>query len=128
MKNFLYYWLPVYVYAGVIFYFSSLPTIPPLIIEIYPETLIWHMIEYAIFSILLFRALINSKTTTFRENAIHLAIIISILYGVTDEIHQHFVPGRTSSLFDIIANSVGSTVILTKNIFDRGKLYFKRQL
>ncbi len=128
MKNFLYYWLPVYVYAGLIFYFSSLSTIPPLIIEIIPETLIWHMIEYAIFSILLFRAFINSKNTKFRENAIHLSIIIAILYGITDEIHQYFVPGRISSFFDIIANSLGSGIILTKNIFIRGKLYFKRQL
>lgn len=128
MKKFLYYWLPVYVYAGLIFYFSSLPVIPSLIIEIYPETLVWHVIEYTILSILLFRAFINSKNITFRENAIHLAIIIAILYGVTDEIHQHFVPGRDFSHFDIIANSVGSIVILTKNVFIRGKLYFKRQL
>ena len=35
------------------------------------------MIEYAIFSILLFRAFINSKNTTFRENAIHLAVALN---------------------------------------------------
>ena len=128
MKNFVYYWLPVFVWASFIFYFSSLPEIPQPIIEIIPETLILHMIEYAIFSILLFRVFINSKNSTFRENAIHLTIIIAILYGVTDEIHQHFVPGRVFCYFDIIANSVGSAVVLTKNVFDRGKLYFKRQL
>jgi len=105
-----------------------MPTIPQPIIEIVPDTLILHMIEYAILSILLFRAFINSKTPTFRENAIHLAIIVTILYGVTDEIHQHFVPGRVFSHLDVIANGVGSAVILTKNIFVRSKLYFKRQL
>ncbi len=128
MKNFLYYWLPVYVYAGLIFYFSSLPTIPPIIIKIMPKTFVLHMIEYAIFSILLFRAFINSKNNVFRGNAIHLAIIIAILYGISDEIHQYFVPGRIFDRFDIIANSIGSAVILTKNILVRGKLYFKRQL
>jgi len=128
MKNFLYYWLPVYVYAGLIFYFSSLPEIPELILKITKETFILHIIEYAILSILLLRAFINSKNIIFREKAIYLAIIITILYGITDEIHQHFVPGRTFSLFDIIANGIGSIVILTKNVFVRGKLYFKRQL
>lgn len=127
MKKFLYYWLPIYVYAGLIFYFSSLP-IPSFIIEIYPETFVWHIIEYAILSILLFRALINSKNSSFRENAIYLSIIIAILYGITDEIHQYFVPGRVSSFFDIMANSLGSGIILIKNIFVRGKLYFRRQL
>ena len=128
MKNFVYYWLPVIIWAGIIFYFSSLPHIPQLIIEIMPETSIWHMIEYAILSILLLRAFINSKNSTFRENAIYLAILIAILYGITDEIHQHFVPGRVFTYFDIIANSVGSLVVLTKNFFDRGKLYLKHQL
>jgi len=128
MKKFLYYWLPFYAYAVLIFYFSSLPTIPSIIIEIIPETLIWHMIEYAILSILLLRSFINSKNTTFKENAIHLAIIIAILYGVTDEIHQYFVPGRTFDILDIIANSVGSAFVLTRSIFIRSKLYFKHRL
>ena len=86
------------------------------------------MIEYAILSILLLRSFINSKNTTFKENAIHLAIIIAILYGVTDEIHQYFVPGRTFDILDIIANSVGSAFVLTRSIFIRSKLYFKHRL
>ena len=128
MKNFIYYWLPVFVWAGVIFYFSSLARIPPIIMELIPKTYICHIIVYAILSILLLRASINSKNTTFRENAIYLTILIAILYGITDEIHQQFVPGRVFSHLDVIANSVGSVVILTKNFFVRGKLYLKRQL
>lgn len=128
MKKFFLYWLPVYVYAGVIFYLSSLSRIPPAIIEVQSNTFILHMIEYAILSILLFRAFINSKNTMFKEKAIHLAIIISILYGITDEIHQYFVPGRFTSVLDLLANSVGAGIVLTKNFFIRGGSYFKRQL
>ena len=127
MKNFFYYWLPVLVYAGLIFYFSSLPTIPQPILEIIPETFILHMIEYAILSILLFRALINSNNV-LRNNVALLAITIATLYGITDEIHQLFVPGRVFSHFDIIANFIGSMFILTKNIIPKNKLNFKRQL
>jgi VanZ family protein len=127
MKNFLYYWLPVFVYAGLIFYFSSLSAIPPVIIKIIPQTLIWHMIEYAILSILLFRAFINSKSDNFRNNTILLAILIASLYGITDEIHQLFVPGRVFSYLDMIVDFIGSNVILTKNIYTKSKIYFKRQ-
>ena len=128
MKKFFYYWLPVYAYAGLIFYLSSRPYVPTEVAGVVLNASILHMIEYAILSILLFRAFIKSNKTTFRENAIHLAIIITILYGITDEIHQYFVPGRVFSYFDILANSVGSGVILTNNVFVKGKLYFKRQL
>ena len=127
MKHFLYYWLPVLVYAGLIFYLSSLPTIPPLVIEIMPETLIWHVIEYAILGILLFRAFINSRNDILKNNAIFLAIMIASFYGITDEIHQLFVPGRIFSYLDMMVDFVGSNAILTKDIFIKGKIYFKRQ-
>ena len=113
MKKFLYYWLPVFIYACLIFYLSSLPEVP-LVTEITKETLILHMIEYAILSILLFRAFTNSKNTVLRNNAIFLAIIIAILYGITDEIHQYFVPGRFLNHLDIIANGIGSSIVLMR--------------
>ena len=128
MKKFFYYWLPVYVYAGLIFYLSSRPYVPSRIAGVILNSSILHMIEYAILSILLSRAFINSKNTIFKENAIHLAIIIAILYGVTDEIHQYLVPGRVFSALDIVANGIGSAFVLTKNVFARSKLYFKRRL
>ena len=34
-------------------------------------------------------------------------IILVILYGVSDEIHQLFVPGRFFSLSDILTNTAG---------------------
>ena len=108
MKNFLYYWLPVFLYAGLIFYFSSLSTIPSVIIKIISETLILHMIEYAILNILLFRALTNSKNNKLRNNTIFLSIIIATIYGVTDEFHQLFVPGRTFSILDVFVDFIGS--------------------
>jgi VanZ family protein len=43
-----------------------------------------------------------------------LAIIVSTLYGVTDEIHQLFVSGRQFSFFDMAFNFIGSSLILFK--------------
>ncbi len=36
------------------------------------------------------------------------AILIGTLYGVSDEFHQSFVPGRESTIPDIVADAVGS--------------------
>lgn len=115
MKKFLYYWLPVLTYAILIFYLSSLPTIPELILKLTKETFVLHLIEYAIFSILLFRALINSRNPILRNNAILLSILISTFYGVTDEVHQFFVPGRVYNNLDIVANGLGSCIVLIGN-------------
>lgn len=117
MKKFLYYWLPVVAYACLIFYISSLPAIPEPILKVTKETLILHMIEYAILSILLFRALVNSKNPILRNNAILLSILISTFYGVTDEFHQFFVSGRVANQFDVLANGLGSLVVLIRNNF-----------
>jgi len=114
MKNFLYYWLPVIAYATLIFYLSSIP-IPEPILIVTKETFILHVIEYAILSVLLFRALINSKNPILRDNAILLSILISMFYGITDEIHQFFVPGRTFTYLDIVANGLGSCIVLFGN-------------
>jgi VanZ family protein len=38
------------------------------------------------------------------------AWLIASLYGVTDEIHQHFVPGRVMSFVDMLINSGGALI------------------
>jgi len=39
-----------------------------------------------------------------------LAVALSVAYGVTDEIHQAFVPGRTPDVLDLAADAVGAMV------------------
>lgn len=38
------------------------------------------------------------------------AVVLASVYGVTDEIHQAFVPGRVASWQDVLANAAGATV------------------
>ena len=45
-----------------------------------------------------------------------IAFLMSVLYGITDEIHQFFVPGRAMSVGDILVDSAG--------IFLASALYF----
>ena len=36
------------------------------------------------------------------------AIILCILYAISDEIHQHFIPGRSGDLLDVGIDTMGS--------------------
>ena len=109
LNHYIKYWLPVIMYMGFIFYLSSLPNpieqvIPKNILPYFDfEHFIYHIIEYAILSLLLYRAL---KITN--KNPQTLAILITILYAITDEIHQYFVPRRISSIFDLAIDSFGA--------------------
>lgn len=45
---------------------------------------------------------------TFDRNKIYIPLIPCILYSVSDEIHQYFVPERACRIFDVFVDSCGS--------------------
>ncbi len=109
MRVDLLYWIPVFIFMGLIFYLSSLQQadfggVPPVVLG--PEGIIAHTIEYLILGFLVYRALANSSYPLGK--IFILALIISVLYGASDEVHQFFVPGRTASLSDLGADALGS--------------------
>ena len=115
LKYYIIYWCPVIFYAIFIFYLSSLPNpisalpggIKLIFISIDLSQITYHIIEYLILAVLLYRAL--TKTLVFNK-AIFFTMILVIFYGVTDEIHQLFVPSRIFSFLDILSNSFGAIV------------------
>jgi len=91
-------WLPVIVWAAVIFTFSSIPSLNTGLGTW--DTILRkgaHMTEYAILGLLLLRAL-------GREFP---ALAVGIAYAITDELHQHFVRGRHASPIDVAIDTVG---------------------
>jgi VanZ family protein len=67
-----------------------------------------HFVEYGTLSVLLTHAL---RVTTPQRRAILVwgtAAIITLLWGAIDEIHQAFVPGRSSEVADLIADGCGA--------------------
>lgn len=98
-------WLPPVAYMALIFFMSSRP-VPELILpEIWNIDKVIHFIEYGILGILWFRAL-NTNMDEAREITI-AAFTITFIYGISDEIHQYFVPERSASIFDAIADGAG---------------------
>ena len=68
-----------------------------------------HLTEYAIFGILLFRAIRGDRTGWSWRWAL-AAIILAALYAMTDEWHQSFVPSRTASALDVLIDATGATL------------------
>ncbi len=65
-----------------------------------------HLVEYGILGALFYIAI--SKTTKLSKSiAIPLSALLCGLYGITDEIHQAFVPGRSARAMDVLADVVG---------------------
>ena len=68
-----------------------------------------HVIEYLILGFLL-HTLISSARDYSQRRVFILAVLLASLYGLTDEIHQFFVPGRVCSLDDLAADTLGSLI------------------
>ncbi len=96
-------WLAVIAWMGVIFRLSALPGVKVPIPG--PLGEVGHLAGYAVLGGLTLLALGTERGT---RRAIALAIIISSAYGVSDEFHQSFVPGRTPDLFDWGVDTLGA--------------------
>ena len=66
-----------------------------------------HFIVYSILGSLILNALHLGKTTPYISQSI-VAWTISILFAISDEIHQHFVPGRSAQVIDVLVDSAGA--------------------
>lgn len=107
IKLFLIYWLPVIVWAGLIFYLSSQPG---LSIATGPADF-WtrkpgHIVEYAVLAALLYRALSSSSISNHRK-IIFYSCLTALIYAISDEFHQSLVFNRTGKVTDLVFDSVG---------------------
>lgn len=94
----------VLVLASIIFYLSAVPSSGfPAGIGI--MTKVYHIVIFFLLCFFLSISIVRGK----RENKyfVFIAIIISFFYALTDEAHQLFVAGRSSSIIDILWDSIG---------------------
>lgn len=120
-KHFLKFWFPVIIYAIIIFWMSSQEQPFGVEIEVIGLDKVLHIIEYAILGFLIARAFAGSPKKIYARDLVLITFFIGTLYGLTDEFHQHFTPGRFMSIFDLISDAIGSFlgaaafVVLKKN-------------
>jgi VanZ family protein len=105
-------WLPALAMMAAIFFFSSLPA------STLPYFGIWdvvvkkggHMTGYALLGMAYYFALPASLRRGYRWM---LALLMALLFSLSDEFHQSFVQGRTSSLVDVGIDMAGAMIALT---------------
>ena len=108
-NRFLWYHLPAIGWAVLIFVASSIPnaSLPPIGIE-YEDKWI-HLLIYGVFGFLVARSFfIQAKSRWMWQYFWLFSIAIGVVYGITDEFHQRFVPGRYPEILDAVADAVGS--------------------
>jgi VanZ family protein len=100
-------WFPALGWAAVIFVLSSFPG------SAYPETHVAnadklvHAVVYGLLGALITRGFLRG-TGLRLASAAALAISLATVYGMSDELHQRFVPGRNSDWHDVAADAVGA--------------------
>ena len=113
MVQVFWYWVPVALYAGAIFYLSAQShpeeQLPSFLLKDVSDKVL-HGVEYGILAVLCFRAFRWAAGSAVARQAVVLAIVTASVYGVTDEVHQFFVPFRESSWLDWLADTIGATI------------------
>src|SRR5205823_7164954 len=97
-------WLPPLVYMILIFHFSSESNPLPEVTERISDKLL-HLTEYTGLAFLFCRALTGEGLSWLAAGA--AAVLLTSMYGATDEWHQAFVPLRSSDFRDSLADTTG---------------------
>ena len=99
-------WAPAALWAALIFAASSVSRVPDLPAHVTDKMA--HASVYAVLAGACLGALAGGRWTGVTMGAAAAAVLMATAYGVTDELHQRFVPGRTADLLDLLADFTGS--------------------
>ncbi|WP_058486429.1 VanZ family protein [Defluviitalea phaphyphila] len=106
------YWIPAIIWMCVIFILSSMTgndlqrTFP------FFSDFNWgHFVAYFILAITYYIGLFKKVK---KPRIFYIIILLCVLYGITDEVHQFFVPTRVPDIKDLFSDTIGS---ITASLF-----------
>ncbi|MBZ0204294.1 MAG: VanZ family protein [Ignavibacteria bacterium] len=111
----------------IIFIQSSFPAIELPKVEFFSADKIVHMGVYGMLAMLCYISLVHAdKQNLITSSPLLWTSIICILYGASDEIHQYFVPNRSSELLDWGADILGViiAILLIKYLLSNRSILF----
>ncbi len=102
--------IPMITVMGIIFFLSSqpgdsldLPDVPDL-------DKVLHAIAYGVLSLSVLFAVPDREYQKHPGRVSLLVVLFCILYGISDEFHQSFVPDRMPSVLDVTADTIGAVI------------------
>jgi VanZ family protein len=104
----IWHWAPAVAQMAAIFAASSLSSVPSLPGGLSDYT--GHFIGYMLLSALAIRGFARGRWRGVNAGSAWKAVVLSSMYGVTDELHQSFVSGRHSSIADWLVDTLGACV------------------
>jgi VanZ family protein len=103
-------WLPAVLYMVLIFTLSSMPALMPYAKYFPMRDKGIHFVEYAVLGFLTTHAAGRTFPDRARARVVIFGWMTAVLFGVSDELHQAFVPGRNADFFDLVADTLGAFV------------------
>jgi VanZ family protein len=105
-------WMPAVLMMAVIFFLSGQPASRLPIFGAYDLIIkkIGHALGYALLGSAYYFALPVRLRISYKWI---VALLMAVLFALSDEFHQSFVEGRTSSLVDVLIDTVGAAFALT---------------
>jgi VanZ family protein len=100
-------WGPAVLYMAVIFFVSHQPevSIPSGLTDKQS-----HSLAYTLLGVLMVRGLSGGLGARVSPRTALLGILLTTLYGASDEFHQMFVVGRSAEMYDLYADASGGAI------------------
>jgi VanZ family protein len=109
-------WAAAIAWMAFMFYLSAQSSLPSLYNRFEDLlSLAGHFVEYAVLALLLrlaIRGFFPAETASGASHAAYWAFVLAVAYGITDELHQHFVPGRHMDPLDLLMDAIGAAAAL----------------
>lgn len=100
-------WVPAILCAAAIFLLSAQPNLPSTGGVTDKQA---HALAYGVLALLCLMGLTGWRWRRIAAAPAVGACVVAVLYGISDEIHQMFVPGRSPDAADVVADAVGAAM------------------
>jgi VanZ family protein len=107
MNHFLRYWLPLIAYCLILFLQSSSESTVDLPAIEHADKVV-HAGAYGLLGILFYRAYRSRWPNASGWTMANASLLSASFYGLSDEIHQYFVPARSADPWDWLADTIGA--------------------
>jgi VanZ family protein len=108
-----------------IFFFSSKSSVPGAGGVFLLLPIAYHFVVFFLFSFFLLATIKGNKK--LKTSYLIIVLIFSVIYAISDEFHQSFVPGRNADIKDVLTDSVGIILSLLISIYIEKKRKIKRK-